>query len=220
MISLLIMDVSGSTRATKELPKEIKWLEHEISCWLDGEEKSYVNYRMGDELFVLSSKPHFTLFIAFYAKLLWWETEFPLKCSFHTVDIQYPDVDPEEWTDASVKDVRNSLDAIKNSSIQDFAGVGMPEAANVALMYATDILNNLTKLQREVLLLKMTGITQKEIAEILNKSHSTISAHFRKSRGAQLEVILNFLESHYKDETDITELKKKVVESIRKSGEG
>lgn len=219
MISLLIMDVSGSTKATKGLSKEIKQLEKEISSWLDNQEKSYVNYRMGDELFIISSKPHYTLFIGFYAKLLWSENSFPLKCSFHTIDIEYPDKDPEEWTHASIKDTRGALDAVKKSPIQDFAGVDVDEPVDIALMYATDILNNLTALQREVLLLKMSGLAQKEIAEVLNKSHSTISAHFQKSRGRQLEVILSFLESYYEGKVDISGLQNKVSQSIRKSGD-
>lgn len=219
MISLLIMDVSGSTKATEGLSKEIKWLEKEISCWLDDEEKSYVNYRMGDELFIISSKPHYTLFIGVYAKLLWRENSFPLKCSSHTIDIEYPDTNPEEWTHASIKDTRAALDAVKKSQIQDFAGVDIEESIDVALMYVTDILNNLTVLQREVLLLKMSGLTQKEIAHVLNKSHSTISAHFQKSRGRQLEVIVDFLESYHEDEVDISGLKEKVAQSFRKLGD-
>lgn len=219
MISLLIMDVSGSTKATQGLSKEIKWLEKEISDWLDHQKKYYVNYRMGDELFIISSKPHYTLFIGIYAKLLWRENSFPLKCSFHTVDVEYPETDPEEWTHAAIKDTRNALDEVKKSTIQDFAGVDIDESIDVALMYVTDILNDLTDLQRGVMLLKMSGLTQKEIAETLNKSHSTISAHFQKSRGRQLEVILDFLKSHYKDEVDLLELQNKVTQSFRKSGD-
>ena len=219
MISLLIMDVSGSTKATQDLSKEIKWLEKEISGWLSHQEKSYVNYRMGDELFIISSKPHYTLFIAFYAKLLWRENSFPLKCSFHTIDEKFPETDPEEWTDAGIKETRIALDNVKKSAIQDFAGVDIDCSIDVALMYVTDILNNLTGLQREVLLMKMSNMTQKEIASSLNKSHSTISAHFQKSRGRQLEVILNFLESCYKDEVNLTELQNKVIQSFRKSGD-
>lgn|SRR5699024_4557082 len=219
MISLLIMDVSGSTKAAQGLSKEIKWLEKEIAGWLGQQDESYVNYRMGDELFILSSKPHYTLFISFYAKLLWWENSFPLKCSFHTIDIAYPKTDPEEWTDSAIKDTRNALDDVKKSAIQDFAGVDIDGAIDVALMYATDIFNNLTKLQRRVLLLKMSGLTQKEIAETLNKSHSTISVHYQKSRGRQLEVILDFLKTYHEDEVDISELQNKVTQSFRKSGD-
>lgn len=219
MISLLIMDVSGSTKADRNLSKEIKRLEKEISDWLRHQEKFYVNYRMGDELFIISSKPHYTLFIAFYAKLLWRKNSFPLKCSFHTIDVEYPDTDPEEWTHAGIKDTRNALDEIKKSAIQDFAGVDIDSSLDVALMYVTDILNNLTELQRGVLLMKMSGMTQKEIAEALNKSHSTISAHYHKSRGRQLEVILDFLQSYYADEVDIAGLQNKVTRSFRKSGD-
>lgn len=219
MISLLIMDVSGSTKAANGLSKEIKWLEKEISGWFDYQEKFYVNYRMGDELFIISSKPHYTLFIAFYAKLLWRENSFPLKCSFHTIDVEYPERDPEEWTHAGIKDTRNALDEVKKSAIQDFAGVDVESPVDVTLMYVTDISNSLTELQRSVLLLKMSGMTQKEIAETLNKSHSTISAHYHKSRGRQLEVIQDFLKSYYEEEVDISELQNKVTRSFRKSGD-
>ena len=159
------------------------------------------------------------LFVSFYAKLLWRENNFPLKCSFHTVDVEYPDTDPEEWTHAAIKEVRNALDEVKNSAIQDFAGVDVESSVDIALMYVTDILNSLTELQRSVLLLKMSGMTQKEIAETSNKSHSTISAHYKKSRGRQLEVILDFLQSYYADEVDIAGLQNKVTRSFRKSGD-
>lgn len=217
MLSMLIMDVSGSTRASETIFEELKQLETSIHSWLKDDAHFHVNYRMGDELFILSSKAHYTLFIAFYAKLLWNEKDFPLKCSFHTAEIDYPTGDPEEWSHASIKETRNALEDIKSSGIQDFASVEIPEEINIALMYATDIFNNMTRAQQDVVRLKISGERQKDIAHSLNKSHSTISAHFMKSRGNQLTIILEFLKDYY--QVDTMEIAQRFKDSIKKSGD-
>ena len=63
------MDVSGSSKANDTLFDRLKWMEEEITSWLSGQNFFHVDYRMGDELFILSSRAHYTLFVAIYAKL-------------------------------------------------------------------------------------------------------------------------------------------------------
>lgn len=197
MISSLIMDISGSSDAGKEVFDDLRWLETEIQSWVSDNDFSHVNYRMGDELFVLSSIPCTTLFIAIYAKLLWPHTDFPLKCSYHTADVEPPAEDPEQWSHQSIKDTREALGDIKKSPIQDFASPKMPNDVAIPLMYLTDILNGMTPLQQEVASLRLSGMPQTDIARILDKNESTISAHYSKSRGRQLGIIITFLADYY-----------------------
>ncbi|WP_170288613.1 sigma-70 family RNA polymerase sigma factor [Salinicoccus hispanicus] len=191
------MDVSGSSKATEAIFKNLKWLEKEIGTWLTGDSFSHVNYRMGDELFILSSREHYTLFIAIYAKLLWESGDFPLKCSFHSADMEIPEGDPEQWSHEAIKDTRRALDQVKKSYIQDFTSPEMSQEVDVALMYATDILNHMTDIQRQVASFKIGGMLQKDISARLDKNESTISAHYSKSRGRQLTSILAFLAEYY-----------------------
>ncbi|WP_237604815.1 MULTISPECIES: sigma-70 family RNA polymerase sigma factor [Salinicoccus] len=191
------MDVSGSSKATEDIFENLKWLEKEIGTWLAGDAFSHVDYRMGDELFILSSRENYTQFIAIYAKLLWESGDFPLKCSFHSADMKIPEGDPEQWSHEAIKDTRNALDQVKKSYIQDFASPGMSQEVDIGLMYATDILNHMTDIQRQVACLKLGGMLQKDISAQLGKYESTISAHYSKSRGRQLASILSFLSEYY-----------------------
>ncbi|AKG74154.1 sigma factor-like helix-turn-helix DNA-binding protein [Salinicoccus halodurans] len=202
MISSLIIDISGSSDADKEVLDDLRRMETEIKTWVADDDFSHVNHRMGDELFALSSVPYNTLFIAIYAKLLWYHSDFPLKCSYHTADIEPPDGNPEQWSHRTVKDTREALEAIKKSSIQDFASPGMPDEIVIPLMYLTDILSGMTPLQQEVASLRLSGMPQKDIACILDKNESTVSAHYSKSRGRQLGIIITFLAARYGSRTE------------------
>lgn len=55
----------------------LKWMEEALTAWLSGRSFFHVDYQMGDELFILSSRAHYTLFIAIYAELLWDNHDFP-----------------------------------------------------------------------------------------------------------------------------------------------
>ncbi|WP_245608169.1 sigma-70 family RNA polymerase sigma factor [Salinicoccus luteus] len=208
------MDVSGSSKANDTLFDRLKWMEEEITSWLSGQNFFHVDYRMGDELFILSSRAHYTLFVAIYAKLLWDNHGFPLKCSFHTADIPAPEGDPEQWSHEAVKETRNALETIKKSAVQDFISPDMDPPVEIALMYATDILDHMTDIQHQVASLKLGGMLQKDISSLLGKNESTISAHYSKSRGRQLEKILEFLSDHY--QVDDTPLRSAFSRSFRK----
>ncbi|WP_411841890.1 sigma-70 family RNA polymerase sigma factor [Salinicoccus sp. HZC-1] len=214
MISSLIMDISGSSQADETVFNDLGWLEKEIQTWVADDGFSHVNYRMGDELFVLSSIPHNTLFIAIYAKLLWPHNDFPLKCSYHTADIKPPETNPEQWSHPAIKDTRESLENIKKLTMLDFASPDMPDEIEIPLMYATDIINGMTPLQQEVASLRLAGMLQRDIAAALDKTESTVSAHYSKSRGKQLEHIIKFLADYY--ETDIEVLNGHFTDSLKR----
>lgn len=152
---------------------------------------------MGEELFILSSQPHYTILLSFYAKSLWPASEFPLKCSFHTVDVPFPENNPTFWNHWTVRELRESLQMIKKSKVQDFSCPDMPKGIEIALMYATDIFRTVTPLQQEVMQYYLTGITQKEIAKLTKRSVSTISKHVHASRVKQLTEIIDYVITHY-----------------------
>lgn len=194
---MLILDVSNSTKAPPEIYNHLSHIERKLRDLNSDENKLYMNYRMGEELFILSSQPHYTILLAFYAKSLWPASDFPLKCSFHTVDDSYPEYNPDRWNHPSIKAVRESLQTIKKSKVQDFSSPDMPKGIEIALMYATDIFRTVTPLQQEVMQYYLTGITQKEIARLTKRSVSTISKHVHASRVKQLMKIIDYVSEQY-----------------------
>lgn len=202
ILSMLIMDVSNSTKAPKEIYDHLAFIEEKLQELNTGQNKIYVNYRMGDELFILSDTEHYTALLSLYVKVLWSASDFPLKCSFHSVDIPFPEGNPEHWNHPSIKTVRESLQSIKKSNMQDFASPYMTKGIEIALMYATDIFRDLTESQQEVMQYYLTGMSQKDIAAETNKSVATISKHVQLSRVKQLTEIIDYVKSTYSLSSD------------------
>ena len=197
---MLILDVSNSTKAPPEIYNHLSFIERKLRSLNTDNNKRYMNYRMGEELFIISSQPYYTILLSFYAKSLWPASDFPLKCSFHTVDDSYPEYNPDRWDHPAIKAVRESLEAIKKSKVQDFSSPDMPKGIEIALMYATDIFRTVTPLQQEVMQYYLTGISQKEIAKLTQRSVSTISKHVQVSRVKQLSEIIDYVIEHYEME--------------------
>lgn len=197
IISILILDVSNSTKAPPEIYNHLSLIERKLQSLNTEQNKLYMNYRMGEELFILSSQPHYTILLSFYAKSLWPASDFPLKCSFNTVDVPYPKGNRVFWNHWSVRELRESLQTIKKSKVQDFSCPDMPKGIEIALMYATDIFRTVTPLQQEVMQYYLTGITQKEIARLTHRSVSTISKHVHASRVKQLTEIIDYVIEQY-----------------------
>lgn len=194
---MLIMDVTNSTKAPPEIYEHLSLIERKLQNLNSDDNKLYMKYRMGDELFILSSEPHYTVLLAFYAKSLWPASDFPLKCSFLTVEAPFPEYNPEFWNHWSMKALRESLEEIKKSKVQDFACPDMPKGIDIALMYATDIFRNVTALQQEVMQYYLTGMRQKDIAKLTRRSVSTISKHVHASKVKQLTEIIDYVIEHY-----------------------
>lgn len=189
--------MSNSAKAPPEIYNHLSLIERKLRSLNTDQNKLYMNYRMGEELFILSSQPHYTILLSFYAKSLWPASEFPLKCSFHTVDVPFPEDNPAFWNHWTVRELRESLQTIKKSKVQDFSCPDMPKGIEIALMYATDIFRTVTPLQQEVMQYYLTGITQKEIAKLTKRSVSTISKHVHASRVKQLTEIIDYVSEHY-----------------------
>src|SRR5699024_3867869 len=197
IISMLILDVSNSTKASPEIYNHLSFIERKLRSLNTDNNKIYMNYRIGEELFIISSQPYYTILLSFYAKSLWPASDFPLKCSFHTVHDSYPEYNPDRWNHPSIKAVRESLQTIKKSKLQYYASQEMPKGIELALMYGTDIFRTVTPLQQEVMQYYLTGITQKEIAKLTKRSVSTISKHVHASRVKQLTEIINYVSDQY-----------------------
>lgn len=209
ILSMLIMDVSNSTKAPKEIYDHLAFIEEKLQELNTDQNRIYVNYRMGDELFILSDTEHYTALLSLYVKVLWPASDFPLKCSFHSVDIPFPEGNPEHWNHPSIKTVRESLQSIKKSNMQDFASPHMTKGIEIALMYATDIFRDLTESQQEVMQYYLTGMSQKDIAAKTNKSVATISKHVQLSRVKQLTEIIDYVKSTYSLNSEV------LVEQLR-----
>lgn len=194
---MLIIDVSNSSHAPPNIYSHLSYIERKLRSLDSDANKLYINYRVGEELFILSSQAHYPILLAFYAKSLWPASDFPLKCSFHTIDDIYPEYHPDRWDHPAIRAVRESLQTIKKSKVQDFSSPYMPKGIEIALMYATDIFRTVTPLQQEVMQYYLTGITQKEIARLTRRSVSTISKHVHASRVKQLSEIIDYVIEQY-----------------------
>lgn len=95
------------------------------------------------------------------------------------------------------KTARNNLDHIKKSDISDFYVT--IEAADMSLYnevlfpYLTEIVRNHSLLQQTIFKQSLYIDTQKEIAQLNNKSVSTISEHLNKAHYKQLGLIKKHL---------------------------
>lgn len=194
MIGLFIMDVTGSTSNSnsKDISRYLAKLEQRIKVWCEDLPVSYINYRMGDELFFVSSSPANTMVLSYYIKLCWPFKKQPIKFGISIGEAQLPTSNFEHWNDPLIKHARLALDEIKDQDLTDFNLVydsDITPLCNTIFYYLTDILNEHTEVQRDVFLASLTHESQNELAVHLNKSVSTISAHLKKARSKQLHTI-------------------------------
>ncbi|KAA1040271.1 hypothetical protein [Macrococcus equipercicus] len=220
MLGIFIMDVSHSTsfHNTEEISHFLRKLERRIEAWSAVLPHSYVNFRMGDELFFVSDSPSSTLVLAYYIKLLWPFNHQPVKFGIAVGEAALPDHSFEHWNDPLIKQARLALDEIKTHELVDFKLAAPVDTAlynDILFYYLTDILQSQTAMQRQVYLMNLTAATQKELAETFQKSISTISTHLKKGRSRQLALILQSLERF--DETYEPRMKQLIHDSIKEA---
>ncbi|MGK0576520.1 sigma-70 family RNA polymerase sigma factor [Macrococcus capreoli] len=195
MLSLFVMDVSGSTKFdnSDEISRHLIQLTQEIAHWTQSVNFKYINFRMGDELFFVSDSLCATLFTSYYIKLLWPFKKQPIKFGIAVSDDDIPTGNLEHWNAAIIKQARRNLDEIKHSEVSDFYITMDDERTilmnNVLFPYLTEIIYQLSPMQRQVILLSFVYEQQKEIAQLLNKSVSTVSEHLKKGHKKQLSAI-------------------------------
>lgn len=193
MTGLFIMDVSGSTSHDNMdvVSRTLMKLEEEIKNWTS-DFRSYINYRMGDELFFVCESAGTALVLAYYIKLIWPLNHQPVKFGIAAGDVDFPDDGIEQWNDPLIKSARLALIDIKSNEAADFKIAGTFDTTlynDVLFYYLTDIIQNQTPLQREIFLVSLITPSQKELANVTRRSSSTISAHLKKGRAKQLHLI-------------------------------
>ncbi len=195
MLSLFVMDVSGSTKYdnTAAISHTLVHLTEEIEQWTKDVSFKYINFRMGDELFFVSDSLSATLFTSFYIKLLWPYKSQPIKFGIAASNEEIPTGNLEHWNAPIIKQARRNLTQIKQSDITDFhltiEEQDVTVINNVLYPYLTEIVHNHSEMQQQVLLLSYVYDQQKEIAQVLGKSLSTISEHLKRSHKKQLMLI-------------------------------
>ncbi|WP_414046459.1 hypothetical protein ACMGE7_05835 [Macrococcus equi] len=206
MLSLFVMDVSGSTKLnnSEKISQMLEKLTADIHNWTKDLSFSYVNFRMGDELFFVCDSVSVTLLTSFYIKLLWPFKAQPVKFGISASHDPLPEGNLEHWNAPVIKQARTNLSKIKQSDVSDFFltinGTNVDVINNVLYPYLTEITNQHSDMQRKAVLLSYCYTQQKEIAETLNKSISTISEHLKKGHKKQLTLIEAALQNI--DETD------------------
>lgn len=199
MLSVFIMDVSNSTQFNNsdEISKVLEGITESIEQWTHSLNFSYINYRMGDELFFVSDCTDATLLISYYIKLLWPYKSQPVKFGIAAGSEEIPEQDIEHWNSKLTKTARNNLEHIKKSDISDFyvtiEAVDMSLYNDVLFPYLTEIVRNHSLLQQTIFKQSLYIDTQKEIAQLNNKSVSTISEHLNKAHYKQLGLIKKHL---------------------------
>ncbi|MGZ9848991.1 helix-turn-helix domain-containing protein [Macrococcus psychrotolerans] len=199
MLSIFIMDVSNSTQLnnTDDISKALEGMTESIEQWTQSLNFSYINYRMGDELFFVSDCTHATLLISYYIKLLWPYKSQPVKFGIAAGNEEVPKRHIEHWNSKLTKAARNNLERIKKSDISDFyvtiEATDMSLYNDVLFPYLTEIVQNHSLLQQAIFQQSLYIDTQKEIAQLNNKSVSTISEHLNKAHYKQLGLIKKHL---------------------------
>ncbi|MCE4956982.1 hypothetical protein [Macrococcoides caseolyticum] len=195
MLSLFVMDVSSSTKFNNadEISQQLIQLTIEIEKWTENIPYKYINFRMGDELFFVSSSLSATLFSSYYIKLLWPFKHQPVKFGIAACEGDFPEGNLEHWNAPIIKQARYNLAQIKHSDVSDFYmtidGQNIDIYNQVVFPYLTEIVRNHSEMQRQAILLSFVYPQQKDIAQALDKGVSTISEHLKKGHKKQLQSI-------------------------------
>lgn len=205
-VSIFILDVSDSSKF-----EDGRELSTYLSNWqniLDGLNniiKIKSKHRMGDEIICIVEGYSSAMMIANYLIYNWhYEKNMPyfgLSCGLIDEDIN--DIDIETWNHLLVKQARIANDLIKDEksrkSLIEFNPLekfknNEIELINILLTLQSAIIVDQTKKQREILGLYSLIRSQKEIANIIKKSTSTVSGHYT---GGKSDLILEAAESVY-----------------------
>lgn len=195
MLSLFVMDVSNSTKYNNadEIKGLLIQLTHDIATWTKTLDFKYINFRMGDELFFVTNNLTATLLISYYIKLLWPLKRQPIKFGIAASNCELPKGNLEHWNAPIIKQARYNLEQIKHSDISDmYLTIDNEDTSflnDILYPYLTEIIQSHSMMQRNTILLSHVFEQQKDIAQYLNKSMSTISEHLKKGHKKQLLLI-------------------------------
>ena len=200
-VSVFIMDVTDSSRNWKEVSLYLEMLEGCIKSWTKGLPTVHVKHRLGDEIVCMFDHYATAYTVAFYISQIWRFRDQPpyFGMSFGNVEENISEIDIDKWNHPLMKHARLANDKIKQSNnrspiifFPDSAAMSIPsmEMGNLLVEYQGKMMNEQTKLQRLISGLFSVLGDQKTIANLLGKSPSTISSHYKKGN---CEIILKTL---------------------------
>ncbi|WP_214696552.1 hypothetical protein [Exiguobacterium sp. s160] len=203
-VSIFILDVSDSSKF--ENGRELSTYLYDCQNMLESLNnviKIKSKYRMGDEIICLVEGYSSAIMIANYLIYNWYYEEnmpyFGLSCGLIDEDIN--DIDIETWNHLLVKKARIANDLIKEEKNRKGLIEFNPlnkfndneiELINTLLDLQSAIIVDQTNKQREILGLYSLIRSQKEIANKINKSTSTVSGHYT---GGKSDLILEAAKS-------------------------
>lgn len=197
-VSVFMMDVTDSSRNWKEVSSYLETVEAYIKHWTKGLPNVHIKHRLGDEIVCIFDHYATAYTIAFYINQIWRFSDQPpyFGMSFGNVEEDISDIDIDKWNHPLMKHARLANERIKQSSnrtpiilFPDSDAMSIPsvEMSNLLLEYQGKLINEQTKLQRLISGLFSVLDEQKMIANLLGKSPSTISSHYKKGN---CEIIL------------------------------
>ncbi|WP_431808731.1 hypothetical protein [Lysinibacillus sphaericus] len=205
-VSIFILDVSDSSKFEdgRELSGYLSDWQNVLNS-LNNITKIKSKHRMGDEIICIVEGYSSAMMIANYLIYNWYYEKnmpyFGLSCGLIDEDIN--DIDMETWNHLLVKRARIANDLIKDEKNRkgliefnplDKFKSNEIELINILLNLQSAIIVDQTKKQREILGLYSLIRSQKEIANMINKSTSTVSGHYT---GGKSDLILEAAQSVY-----------------------
>ncbi|MBP3041560.1 hypothetical protein J9303_19140 [Bacillaceae bacterium Marseille-Q3522] len=193
-VSVFIMDVTNSSAGNwKEMTSYLQQWQKDISSWCKQILPAKVIHRRGDEILFLGASPFSAYTIAYQIGLHWrYNRQKPyFGLSFGTMEDQIEEIDLEIWNHPLIKMARLASEKLKQDKHRQTMYMDTISYDNTRLVQTADLINLLfdhqhvlrekqSPQQRLVGALYMIYQEQKTVAELLNKTPATISAHFKK----------------------------------------
>ncbi|WP_078380503.1 hypothetical protein [Sutcliffiella halmapala] len=216
-VSIFMMDVTNSSRNWNDITNYLEALEGYIKVWTRGLPNAHVKHRLGDEIVCIFDHFSTAYTVAFYLNQLWRLEDQPpyFGMSFGLVEEDLAKIDIDKWNHPLMRQARLANEKIKASTNRtsillfpdsEVISIQSLDMLNLLLEYQGKLINEQTKLQRLISGLYSVLEEQKTIADLLRKSPSTISSHYKKGNCEILfktlhtiQQTLNHLEETYAD---------------------
>ncbi|MDR0137606.1 hypothetical protein RFW18_07575 [Metabacillus idriensis] len=197
--SIFIMDIQNSSaegigeELSAYLEKMVKW----IKTWTT--EEVIVKHRRGDEVILIANGYSAAYVIAHFISVIWKLRDNPpyFGVSFGDINRELQEIDIETWIHPMIKLAREANESLKKEGADraqfrfhlNENRYEIQVLINSLLVLRQKIMNEQTDIQRMVFSLYEIFRQQRKISGILSKSPSTISSHFKKGSGEELEMI-------------------------------